>query len=353
MSTRRGLEIGVGDVIGGHWVVDGPLGEGGMGVVVAARHAKTGKPVAIKVLTRSEPGAVQRFEREAMTLAKLATKRAVCIHDFGTLPSGAPYLVMDRLEGETLAQILDRKGPLPLSEALEYVSQAALGLAEAHAVGVVHRDVKPSNLFVTRGEHGPFVVVLDFGLAKPMPIFGTSQPVTATRDILGTAEYIAPEQIESTRTIDARSDVWALGATLYKLLAGVPPFTGDDPAIICKKILHDEPVSLARLRPDLPMAITRIIQRCLEKDPSRRYPTMTALLAHLESPPNESTAPTDPYLRLPDNPPPPIPRSQIATEPRRRAAKRPRKIDAATIVVGLAVVVAITGLFFAIAAMLR
>jgi serine/threonine-protein kinase len=349
MSTRHALPIG--EVIGGHWVVDGPLGEGGMAVVVAARHAQTGMPVAIKILTRAEPDAAERFEREAMTMARLESRRAVTIHEFGRLPTGAPYLVMDRLEGETVAAILDRKGPLPLSEALVYASQAARGLAEAHAVGIVHRDVKPSNLFVTRGaDGGPFVVILDFGLAKPIPIFGTAQPVTATRDLLGTPAFLAPEQIESTRTIDARSDVWALGATLYKMLTGHPPFIGEHPAQVCKKILHDEPVPIGRLRPELPSAIARIVQRCMTKDPDARYQSMADLLAHLDSPPTDETAPTDPRLPLP-----PQPQKQIATAPRRKAAKRPRKrrIDAVTIIVGLAVLCASAGLIFVIAAILK
>src|SRR5207244_1035512 len=137
-----------------------PIGEGGMAVVVAARHvggSSRAQRVAIKILSRVEPDAALRFEREAMTMARLESRRAVRIHELGSLKDGAPYIVMDLLEGETLAAIVEREGPLPLSAALGYVTQAARGLAEAHAIGIVHRDVKPSNLFVTRGDDGePF-----------------------------------------------------------------------------------------------------------------------------------------------------------------------------------------------------
>ncbi|MBL8609590.1 MAG: protein kinase, partial [Myxococcales bacterium] len=240
----------------GKYRVERVLGAGGMGVVLAARHVELGSEVALKVMNlegaTSEDRA--RFAREARAAATLKSDHAARVHDVDTLPSGAPYMVMELLEGEDLAARVDRSGPLEPADVVAWMLQACDALAEAHERGVVHRDLKPQNLFLAerRGGAPPAVKVLDFGLAK-VDDRGQREgdSLTRTSVFMGTPYYMAPEQVRSAKNVDARTDVWALGACMYTLLTGEPPFPGPNVGAICKGILEGAPRPLLDRRPDV------------------------------------------------------------------------------------------------------
>ena len=210
------MDFVAGSIIGGKYRVDRVVGEGGMGVVCVGTHLALGQRVAIKVLAAHVLGnemAVARFEREARMSASLAHEHVVRVFDFGRTDSGAPFLVMEFLEGEDLAARIERDGPLPVAEALELLAEACEGLAEAHARGLVHRDLKPSNLFLARRATGATVLkVIDFGIAKDAGALG-SHAMTRTNDVMGSPQYMSPEQVRDAKNLDARTDVWSLGAS--------------------------------------------------------------------------------------------------------------------------------------------
>ncbi|MCL2450976.1 MAG: serine/threonine protein kinase [Polyangiaceae bacterium] len=272
-----------GDLVGGRFVVERVLGVGGMGVVVAARHAQLGQRVAIKFLRRSaasSPEAVGRFLREARAVVGLQSAHVVRVMDVGTLDDGLPYMVMEHLSGTDLGHVLEVRTALPVEEGVDYVLQAIEAIAEAHAAGIVHRDLKPSNLFLTvRPDGSPLVKVLDFGISKAVVASGC-EPVdlTATAIVLGTPLYMSPEQVRSTKNVDTRTDIWALGVILYELLGGTPPFDADSVTGLCAKIVADPPESLRLRRPEVPQALEDVIMLCLEKDLNRR-PRSVAELA--------------------------------------------------------------------------
>ena len=271
-----------GALLAGKYRVDRVLGRGGMGVVVAATQLPIDEPVAVKLLHASvvsDPELVLRFEREAKAARKIKSEHVVRILDVGTLETGAPYLVMEHLEGADLDAIVRRMGPQPIAVAIDYLLQAMEALAEAHVQGMVHRDLKPANLFVSRRADGsPLVKVLDFGISKVTGQGGAELHLTKTgAKVLGSPLYMAPEQMRSLRTVDARADIWALGVILYELLAGVPPFNGATMTELCAVILQDPPPPLRGYRPDVPPAIEAAILRCLQKDPAARYPNVAAL----------------------------------------------------------------------------
>jgi serine/threonine-protein kinase len=279
----------VGAVIGGKYRVEGVLGEGGMGVVLAATHVRLGRRVALKLLrpdVKTDRTAL-RLVREARSADRLRGPHVAEMIDVEMLPDGTPYLVLERLQGETLAERIARAGPLPLPEAADVLAQAAFGLAQAHAAGIVHRDVKPSNLFLTRdalsagGAPGtaPLVKVLDFGIAKAAAPGDATLTAEATG--LGSPAYASPEQTRGARDVDARTDVWALGVTLFEALSGERPFVGASPSAVAARIAADPPRSLAELRPGLPRAVIHLVESCLEKDPARRCPSATAFLSAL------------------------------------------------------------------------
>jgi eukaryotic-like serine/threonine-protein kinase len=210
------VALGPGDVVAEKFVVERVLGLGGMAQVLAARHLKLGTRVAIKVVhpqLATDPQAVARFVREAQAMASLQSEHAVRVHDVGELPDGVPYLIMDYLEGRDLGALLVERGALPVPLALEYIRQVCDALIEAHAVGIIHRDVKPQNIFVVRKPSGAESVrVLDFGLAKAVTTDANANQLTKAGHIMGTAYYMAPEQLYAAGVIDARTDVWSVGA---------------------------------------------------------------------------------------------------------------------------------------------
>ncbi len=251
------------------------LGQGGMGTVFLARQVKLDRLVAIKVLPENrtdDPGALARFEREMKAVGRLNHPHIVQAHDAGEV-NQVPYLVMEYLDGLSLAELSQRLGPLPLPEACELIRQAALGLQFAHENGLVHRDVKPSNLMLTRRGQ---VKVLDLGLVRYREEAVAGAEMTSEGDTMGTPDYMAPEQAKDSRHVDIRADIYSLGCTLYTLLAGRPPFSGEKYAGRNPKIvghLRDPIPLVTRFRTDVPTELATVLDRMLAKTRERRYQT--------------------------------------------------------------------------------
>jgi len=280
----------VGEVLAKKYRVEGVVGRGGMGVVVAATHLQLGQTVAIKLLTlppdedrRDE--AISRFLNEAQAAARLQTEHVVRIYDVGQLDSGLPFMVMELLAGSDLGSVLDARGPLPEAEAVDYVLQACAGIAEAHQMGIVHRDLKPANLFVTQRSDGlPLLKVLDFGISKQLsdPSSGEAVPTfTNARTLMGSPNYMSPEQIRDARRVDARADVWAMGIILQELVTDAPVFQAESFPGVCAAIIADPPIPVRTLRPDVSEKLESIIGRCLQKDVQARYQSISELSAAL------------------------------------------------------------------------
>lgn len=270
-----------GDVIADKYRIEAVLGRGGMSVVYRATHWELDQQVAIKVLSAQAlllPEYVVRLKREARAVSRIRSEHVVRVHDIGELPSGGvPYLVMECLTGLDLAAVLARRGPFPVDLAVECVLQACEALAEAHALGIIHRDLKPANLFLTEAIDGsPCVKVLDFGISRMSRRHGLSA-LTDPGTVLGTPSYMAPEQMEAADTVDARSDIWALGTILYELLVGKPPYTGESLPQIFMKIMRSKTPRASASRAGVPSGIDAIIVRCLEIDAPERFQTVAEL----------------------------------------------------------------------------
>jgi hypothetical protein len=268
----------------------GVLGAGGMGVVYKAIHRLMERVVALKVVNdtlAARPGFVERFRREVKAAARLAHPNIVAAHDADEA-GGLHFLVMEYVAGTSLDREVARRGPLPVRDACDYVRQAALGLQHAHERGMVHRDVKPHNLLLTPDGR---VKILDFGLARVLDEGGAAAPSLSSGTFLGTPDYVAPEQARNPSGADIRADVYGLGCTLYHLLAGRPPFPAGTP--LQKLLAHQEcpPPPLTATRPDVPAALTRILDRMLAKDPAGRYPTPGAVAADLTALADPAAAP--------------------------------------------------------------
>lgn len=270
-------EVRVGDVIAGKYRVESVLGRGGMGYVVAARHAILG-PCAIKLLHpafANHAEVVARFVREAQAAQRIQSEHVVRVSDVGVIETtSTPFMVMEFLQGEDLAATLKSRGRLSLEDAVAYLLQACEALAEAHAEGIVHRDLKPSNLFLTTRRDGtPFVKLLDFGISKVSSTTGEgTSNLTRTSGVMGTVLYMSPEQLQRPKEVDARSDIWALGVILFELLTGRVPFLGDDMPNTVVKVMLEEPPSLRSMRDDLPPALEAVVARCLAKNREHRFP---------------------------------------------------------------------------------
>ena len=272
-----------GDVLSGKYQIERVIGMGGMGVVLAAQHVTLGQRVAVKLLlphVAKLPEAAKRFLREARASTNLRSEHVARVLDVGTQDNGAPYMVMEYLEGKDLHQLASSQSFLPIAASVDYVLQAAEALAEAHTLGIVHRDLKPANLFLTTHADGSGLVkVLDFGISKAT-LPGESG-ITATDAVLGSPGYMSPEQIRSAKHVDQRADIWGIGVSLYELLTGQPPFDGASVAAVSVQIVLETPKLAHELRPDVPEGLSRVVARCLEKDPAKRYPNMAELAAAL------------------------------------------------------------------------
>jgi serine/threonine-protein kinase len=271
MSNDR-LPVPEGTVLDGKYQVGRLLGRGGMGVVMAAHHLLLDTEVALKFLTATEPELVARFSREARAAARIQSEHVTRVLDVGALANGAPFMVMECLAGEDLSQILAR-GPLPPVEAVDYVLQACEAIAEAHALGIVHRDLKPANLFLTRRAHGRSMIkVLDFGISRGG---ARGMPTLTGSGLLGSPQYMSPEQWTDSRAVDSRSDLWSLGVVLYEMIAGRRPFDGESFPAIFTAIANDAPPPLP---PGLvPAGLEEAVARCLEKEKSRRFQDVASL----------------------------------------------------------------------------
>jgi len=251
------------------------LGQGGMGSVYRARQIRMDRLVALKVIRKEvldAPQARERFRREAAAAARLAHPNVVHVYDTNQV-EGVPFLIMEYIEGTDLAQVLRVRGSLPVSTVCDWVRQAALGLQHAHEQGLVHRDIKPQNLMLTR--QGT-VKVMDLGLARTVGSADqatVSAGLTATGTVMGTPDYLAPEQAQDAKRVDIRADIYSLGCTLYHLLAGRVPFEGNSLAEKLVKHQLREPEPIEAVRPDVPAGLAEVVRHMMAKDPGRRYQT--------------------------------------------------------------------------------
>ena len=270
----RETEVSPGQILAGKYRIERVLGRGGMGVVVAARHMQLDEQVALKFLlpeALANQDAVRRFEREARAAVKIKSEHVARVTDVGTLESGSPFMVMEYLSGNDLGDYLSQKGPLGAEEAVESVLQACEAIAEAHSMGIIHRDLKPANLFrIVRADGTPSIKVLDFGISKVQG----DHAMTHTSSMMGSPQYMSPEQMTAAKTVDARADIWAMGVILLELLTGKTPFDGDTIPELCVAILHSEPPPLSRFRPELPIDLGLVIDRALQKSRDDRFPNV-------------------------------------------------------------------------------
>lgn len=294
-----GTQFAPGEVLLGRFRIERVLGAGGMGVVVAARHLDLDTLVAIKFLhpeMAGNPDLAARFTREARAAARITSEHVCRVMDVGVLPTGAQYMVMEYLDGCDLAAFVRDKGPLGISLAVRYVLQAGEAIAEAHAAGVIHRDLKPGNLFLARRPDGREIIkVLDFGISKIYDTAGSGpqRAVTQTSAVLGSPVYMSPEQLTNSRDVDARADLWSLGVVLFELITARQPFSGESIPQVCVAILHGEPLSLGQVRPDVPDGLVRVVSRCLRKSRDERYHSVGELaeeLARFGGPEAEASA---------------------------------------------------------------
>ena len=267
-------EIPAGTLLASKYRVVRVIGKGGMGIVVEARHEQLDTRVAIKILLReflAYPEASSRFLREARAASRLESQHVARVLDVGTLDSGEPFMVMEYLAGQDLSYHLRSESALALEDAIDYVTQASDAIAEAHTLGIVHRDIKPANLFLTRRGDMPVIKVLDFGVSKVADESPGEMTLTQTTTILGSALYMSPEQMQSAKKVDRRTDVYALGVCLFELLARELPYFADTFPELCAKIFTQPPRPLRELRPELPEELDAIMEKCLSREPDKRY----------------------------------------------------------------------------------
>jgi serine/threonine-protein kinase len=278
-----------GEVLGGKFLVDKVLGAGGMGVVVAAHHMHLDQKVALKFLLPemlAQPVVVERFTREARSAARIQSEHVTRVLDVGVLDTGAPYLVMEYLDGNDLDAEVKARGPLPIAQAVDWVLEGCEAVAEAHTKGIVHRDLKPANLFLARRPDGTALIkVLDFGISKQRVLAGAAESqvraLTQTFAQLGSPAYMPPEQLKSAKDVDERADIWALGMILQELLTGTIAFEADTLPELHVAILTHEPRGLRAGRPDAPPELEAAVSRCLQKSPAARYASVGELATAL------------------------------------------------------------------------
>jgi len=273
----------VGDVIAEKYRIDGQLGEGGMAVVFAAQHMLLDKPIAVKILSPDlphTPTIVERFLTEAKAAAKVDCPNVARVMDVGTLKSGLPYMVMERLDGCDLEELLRLEGQLAIGDAVDYVLQALAGLAHAHTLGIIHRDLKPANLFLAHQPDGTAIIkILDFGIAK----LDHGNRMTKAGQAVGSPTYMSPEHIRASDHVDHRTDIWAMGVVLYELLTGQPPIEEDGVGETIAAVLARRAPFARTKRADIPEQLDLAIMKCLKHDPNERWADVSAL-AHAIAP---------------------------------------------------------------------
>ena len=268
-----------GETLAGKYRVERVLGRGGMGIVVAARHLELDERVAIKfLLGEHSDGSAERFLREGRAAAKVKGEHVCRVFDFGRLETGEPYIVMDHLEGQDLARKLEREGPQPFAKVVGWVIEACDALADAHATGIIHRDLKPANIFLAeRADGSSCAKILDFGISK----LARAETMTGPATTMGSPVYMSPEQMESARDVDARSDVWSLGVLMYELIAGRPPFVGGSMVQLTVLVRERREEPLELVVPGVPEGLARVVTRCLQKKPDDRFATVADLATAL------------------------------------------------------------------------
>jgi len=325
----------VGSSLAGKYRVTRRIGRGGMGEVYEAEHTAIGKSVAIKILHADAAeleGVASRFAREARVVSRLESEHVVSVLDAGTEDAGRPYLVMELLRGEDLGTRLRRSRTLPEAESIHIVAQILRGLADAHEAGVIHRDLKPDNVFLTRrGGDSSFVKLVDFGISKVQRLDGTSPlAITQAGTILGTPMYMSPEQAQAKDDIDARTDIYAVGAILFECLTGRPPHVGETDAEVLLKICTNDAPDLRALAPTVSTAVARLAARALSRDRSARFRSarqMLVAIAQLGAS-DAAPAPIAPTLAVRERPTDPdASAAKGARPPRDSGAIRERSSD--------------------------
>ncbi|MBK9264659.1 MAG: serine/threonine protein kinase [Polyangiaceae bacterium] len=361
-----------GTLLVGKYRIERQLGSGGMGVVLEATHVALGQTVAVKLLNAEHarsPDVVARFLREARIAATLPSEHIARVSDVGMTETGEPYIVMERLVGRDLDAELHMRGKLPIAEAVDLMLEACEGVAMAHAYNLVHRDLKPANLFLAERPLRPRVLkVLDFGLSKEDT--GNHAGLTGSETVFGTPQYMSPEQIQSARNVDARSDQHALGMILYEMIAGQPAFSAPSVTQLIVVIATHPPPHVRVVRPDVPAKLDEALVRAMAKRPADRFPDLAAFAAaiapfggsdartraelvaralvtpnaHVDPEPSRtSRAPTDEAPTLPRDLPRPAmeTHSALTSSTRSLDAHRARNKRTAIIVAASAVVAAI------------
>src|SRR6266850_127673 len=272
----------LGKILAGKYRIEERLSEGGMGTVYRGTHVLMDKTVAVKVLRTSlaaDEKIVARFSREARAASRISHPNALSVTDFGEDEGGIVFLVMEYLSGKTLKEIIRDEGPMALPRAVEIIRQVGGALDAAHGEGVVHRDLKSDNIMLLSSSGTDYAKVLDFGIAKIQEPEGEYNPgLTAPDLVIGTPQYMSPEQCSQSPDIDARSDIYSLGVILYELLVGNVPFTGGSPTAIMLKHLQEPAPSVLDERDDIPEAVGRVVARAMEKRPEDRYETVSELV---------------------------------------------------------------------------
>ena len=278
--------IDIGSVVNGKYRLVRLLGEGGMGSVYEAVHAVLGTRVAIKVLhpeLSRRTGLVERFLQEARVAAQIRSAHVVQVTDVDRTPEGNAYIVMELLEGEVLSTILDRQHKLSVAIAGDYTLQILAALEAAHALGVIHRDLKPENVFITFVGGKPTLKLIDFGIAKARRTDPQQRNLTVAGVVMGTAEYMAPEQARSADKVDARSDLYAVGVMLYEMLAGTRPVSGEDARLVATRVERGEVTPLVKAAPEIPREIAGLVHRAMAARPELRFASATEMRIALDA----------------------------------------------------------------------